>query len=75
MKKQKTPRRGAVLILRINLPLILLSLLTLLVSYLMEREYAPVSALLMHRGALEYIIASVALTLGGALFAESLEKR
>lgn len=74
MKKPKAPKRCAALILRINLPLILLSLITLLLSYLIEREDAPIQALLFHRGAMEYIFAALALTVGGALLAEAITR-
>ncbi len=74
MKKPKIPRECAALILRINLPLILLSLVTLLLSYLIERENAPIQALLFHRGALEYILAALAITVGGALLAEAITR-
>lgn len=61
------------MIFSILLPLQLLSAVTLLISYLMEREQTPLYANAYYSGMLEYIIASLALTVGGALLAQITE--
>ena len=74
MKREKRMSRGARMVLRINLPILTLSLLTVLISYLIERESAPITATLYHRGMLEYIFCALALTVGGGLLAEVAER-
>ena len=66
-------KKASYLILRIGLPMITLSLVTLLISYLIDKQTDPLLANRYYEGMLEYIIVSVLLTLGGALLASALE--
>ena len=62
--------RTARLILSLLLPILTLSMITLLISYLMARETTPLYAIHYHRGMLEYIFAALAITVGGALLGD-----
>lgn len=70
MKKKPSFFKSTRIILSICLPILTLSLVTLLIAYLIERESAPVSATIYYRGALEYIFASLAIIIGGSLLSE-----
>ena len=72
-QKTETQKKASYLILRIGLPMITLSLVTLLISYLIDKQTDPLLANRYYEGMLEYIIVSVLLTLGGALLASALE--
>lgn len=74
MQKNKQPCKCARVILGINLPIIIISLIAILISYLICREITPVTAALYYRGSLEYIFASLAITVGGALLADVVSK-
>lgn len=74
MKEKRRLSKSAGIILRINLPILTLSLITILISYLIERESAPITATLYHRGMLEYIFSALAMTVGGGLLAEMAEQ-
>lgn len=72
MKKSKIGR-SASMILSILLPLLLLVTVILLISYLIEREATPLYANAYYGGMLEYILASLTITVGGAFLAEVAE--
>lgn len=70
MKEKKRFSASTVWILRIHLPILTLSLVTLLLSYLTDRATDPLLATRYHSGMLEYIFASLAITVGGCLLSE-----
>ena len=72
--KKRAPQKPSHLILRIQLPIITLSLVTLLISYLIDKQADPLLANRYYTGMLEYIIARVAITIGGALLARAMER-
>ena len=76
MKKLRIPTMGkaARVLLHICLPLILLSAITLLISYLDARKVDAVAANDYYPQLLEYIIASVTVTAGGVLLVEAVER-
>lgn len=68
MKKQLSA--PTCLVLRLSLPLITLSAITLLLSFLIDRAADPILAHLTYPPMLEYIIASLAILIGGSLLVE-----
>ena len=73
-QKTEKPQTYSHLVLQIGLPMITLSLVTLLISYLIDKQTDPLLANRYYEGMLEYIIVSVLLTLGGALLVNALER-
>jgi hypothetical protein len=76
MKKQRplSPHRETKLLLRIALPLVLLSTLALLFSYLEAREASVQMANLIYRPFLEYILAALAVTAAGTVLVEAVAR-
>lgn len=76
MKKQnpRSPHRETRLLLRIALPLVLLSTLALLFSYLEAREESVQMANLIYRPFLEYILAALAVTAAGTVLVEAVAR-
>ncbi len=76
MKKRKIqlhlPSKTALLILRIELPLIVVGSVAFLISYLQALEIDPLAATARWSDALEYIFASILASLGVAVFADVL---
>lgn len=70
-----TPGKGATVILRIGLPLVLLSSVTLLISYLSARRQDAAYANFVYPQMLEYIFASLAILCGGAVLADVTEEQ
>lgn len=68
------PSRYTRLFLRIALPILLFSLVTLLLSYLDQRAVDPINAKHRCRPLLEYPVAGFAITAGGAVVIELLSK-
>lgn len=68
------PGKYARLFLRIALPLILLSTVTLLLSYLGERDLHPLLARQSYAAYLEYTVASFVMSAVGALLISYLEQ-
>ena len=68
------PGKYATLFLRIALPLILLSTVTLLLSYLGERDLHPLLANQSYAAYLEYTVASCVMSTAGALLISYLEQ-
>lgn len=66
--------RPARLLLRIAMPLILLASITLLLSYLDARTRDPILANLTYPPLMEYIAASVLITVGGSIIIHKMEK-
>ena len=58
------------MLLRIALPLPTLSAITLLISFLIDRSADPIRAQLLYPPMLEYIVASLAILVGGCLLVE-----
>ncbi len=73
MNEKKKMGKGAKLILSLLLPVLTVSLIRLLISYLIEREVAPLYAVRYYSGMLEYIFASLAIIVGGAMLADIAE--
>ena len=71
--KKRASQKPSHLILQIQLPIITISLITLLISYLIDRRADPLLANRYYTGMLEYIIAGIAIAIGGALLARALE--
>ena len=76
MKKKHplAPHRATKLLLRIALPLILLSSLALLFSYLEAREVSIHMAKFTYRPALEYFLAALTVTGAGVLLIEAVSR-
>ena len=72
MKNKRVLCKYTRFLLSLLLPLINLSLITLLISYLIDREHTPLSASVLYPAILEYIIASLAILIGGCLLIEVL---
>lgn len=68
------PGRAAQTLLSVALPMILLSAIALLISYLDARKLDPVAANCYYPLLLEYIIASIVITAGGVLLVEAVER-
>lgn len=68
MKQQK--RKTARIILHTQFPLITVALIAILISYLNDRRIDPLLANRTYPAFLEYILASIAIVLGGCLLAE-----
>ncbi|MBE6602429.1 MAG: hypothetical protein E7637_08020 [Ruminococcaceae bacterium] len=68
--KLKPPSRYTKLFLRIALPMLVTSLVTLLISYLQMRDVDPILATNRCQPLLEYPVAGIALTAGGAVLIE-----
>ena len=73
MKKKHplSPHRATRLLLRIALPLILLSALALLFSYLEARNASLHMANVLHREMLEYVLAALTVTAAGTVLIEA----
>ena len=56
------------------LPILTLSLVTLLISYLIACQETPLTANTLYPAMLEYIIASLAILIGGGLLSEFLNR-
>ena len=56
----------------VSLPILTVSLVTLLISYLIDRQETPLTANHLYPAMLEYIIASLAILIGGCLLSEIL---
>ena len=72
MKNKRVLCKYTRFLLSLLLPLLNLSLITLLISYLIDRERTPLSASVLYPAILEYIIASLAILIGGCLLIEVL---
>ena len=70
----KIRSRAARGLLRVTLALVTLVAVAVLISYLQEAREAPASAAYIHRAMLEYLLAGVAISLGGALLVEAIAK-
>ena len=66
------PCKNALLILRIELPLIVIGLVAFLISYLQALEIDPLAATSFWSGAMEYIFASILSAVGVAFLADVL---
>lgn len=72
MKKKRVLCKYTRFLLSLLLPLLTLSLITLLISYLIDRESTPLQASILYPAMLEYIFASLAILVGGCLLTEAL---
>ena len=76
MKKRKPklhiPCKSALLILRIELPIIMIGLVAFLISYLQACQIDPLAATSRWSDAMEYIFASILSAVGVAFFADVL---
>lgn len=76
MKKRNVqihiPCKNALLILRIELPLIVIGLVAFLISYLQAREIDPLAATSLWSDGMEYIFASILTAVGIAFLADIL---
>ena len=68
----KLRSRSARGLLRATLALTTLVAVVVLVSYLQQACLAPASAAYIHRAMLEYLLAGVTISLGGALLVEAI---
>ncbi|MBQ9132622.1 MAG: hypothetical protein IJX62_09170 [Clostridia bacterium] len=77
MKQQKIPFPGpaARAVLHIQLPLVLLSAVTLLIAYLQARESAPAYANLFYPYQLEYLVASLPLCAASFWLVDAAERQ